>query len=68
MDQLMKESIWKDDRAVLECQNCKKAFSVVVRKVRNSTLGVVSKTRNGMERNGLFHSVLFRILLPEAIL
>ena len=28
---------------------------------------VVTKTRNEMERNGLFHPVLFRILLPEAI-
>ena len=28
---------------------------------------VVTKTRNGMERNGLFHSVLLWILCPEAI-
>ena len=29
---------------------------------------VVTKTRNGMERNGLFHSVVFQILRHEAVL
>ena len=28
---------------------------------------VVTKTRNGVEQNGLFHPVLFRVLCPEAI-
>ena len=28
---------------------------------------VVTKTQNEMERNGLFHSILLRILCPEAI-
>ena len=28
---------------------------------------MVTKTQNRMERKGLFHTVLFRILLPEAI-
>ena len=28
---------------------------------------VVTKTRNGMEQNGLFHPVLFQILRPKAI-
>lgn len=31
--QLMKESVWKDDREVLQCQICQAGFSVARRKV-----------------------------------
>ena len=34
---------------------------------KNHARGVVTKTRNGMEQKGQFHSVVFRILRPEAI-
>ena len=38
------------------------------RHIFNLFNGVVTKTRNGMKRKRVFHSVLFQILLPEAIL
>lgn len=34
VSQIMKESVWKDDKEITECQHCESAFNVAKRKVK----------------------------------